>query len=320
MRFVIKRLLQLIPVLLIVSFLTFLLLNLLPGGTTQIAVTVAGPDAEPEDLEQVKQDLGLDEPILQRYANWLGDALQGDLGRSYINDFEISSTIRERAPVSLQLMVYAQIIALAIAVPLGVLSAYRANSRLDRVLSTSAFGLLSVPNFIMGVLLVYLLALSLGWFPATGSVPFKDDPAEHFKSMFLPSLTLAVGLIAIYMRLLRTDMIATLQEDYIGMAKAKGMSTRHILLRHAFRPSSFSLLTVAGITVGNLIGGALIVEQLFGIHGLGELIVFSIFQRDFLVVQGAVVVICVAFVLANFVIDLLYGFLDPRIRHARALA
>ena len=138
--------------------------------------------------------------------------------------------------------------------------------------------------------------------------------------MVLPTFTLALGLVAIYMRLLRTDMMATLQEDYIGVAKAKGMSTSHILFRHAFRPSSFSLLTVAGITVGNLIGGTLIVEQIFGLNGLGSLIIFGIFQRDFLVVQGAVVVVCVAFVLVNFVIDLLYGFLDPRIRHARALA
>jgi peptide/nickel transport system permease protein len=319
-RFIAKRVLQLIPVLLIVSFLTFLLLNLLPGGTEQVALTVAGPGAEPEQLEQVKRDLELDESLPQRYLNWLGDAVQGDLGRSYINDTEVSTYIKDRVPVSLQLMLYAQVLALVVAVPLGVLAAYRANSRLDRILSAGAFGLLSVPNFIIGVLLVYLLALSFGWFPATGEVKFRDDPAEHFRSMFLPSLTLSLGLIAIYMRLLRTDMIATLQEDYIGVAKAKGMPTRHVLFRHAFRPSSFSLLTVAGITVGNLIGGALIVEQIFGIHGLGELIVFSIFQRDFLVVQGAVVVICVAFVLINFVIDLLYGFLDPRIRHARALA
>ena len=320
MRFIAKRVLQLIPVLLIVSFLTFMLLNLLPGGTEQVALTVAGPGAEPEQLEQVKHDLELDKSLPARYLNWLGDALHGDLGRSYINDTEVSTYIHDRVPVSLQLMLYAQILALVIAVPLGVLAAYRANTRLNRTLSASAFGLLSVPNFIIGVLLVYLLALSLEWFPATGAVKFSDDPAEHFRSMILPSFTLALGLVAVYLRLLRTDMMATLQEDYIGVAKAKGMPTWHVLFRHAFRPSSFSLLTVAGITVGNLIGGTLIVEQIFGLNGLGSLIVFGIFQRDFLVVQGAVVVICVAFVLVNFVIDLLYGFLDPRIRHARALA
>ncbi|CAN5562172.1 ABC transporter permease [soil metagenome] len=320
MRFFAKRLLQLIPVLLIVSFLTFLLLNLLPGGSDQVALIVADPGADEAQLEEVKADLELDKPFFSRFVNWLGDAVRCDLGRSYINDTEVSTFIADRTPISLQLMLYAQVMALVVAVPLGILAAYRANSRVDRGLSTAAFGLLSVPNFIIGVLLVYLLALTFGWFPATGSIEFSEDPFEHFKSMFLPSLTLAVGLIAIYMRLLRTDMIATLQEDYIGMAKAKGMPTWHILFRHAFRPSSFSLLTVAGITVGNLIGGALIVEQIYGIHGLGELIVVSIFQRDFLVVQGGIVVICVAFVIANFVIDLLYGFLDPRIRHARALA
>ena len=319
MRFFIRRLLQLIPVLLIVSFLTFLLLNLLPGGTTQIAVTVC-PGCTNEELDRVQRDLNLDDPIPVRYVSWLGDALQGDLGRSYINEVDVTQLLGERLPISLQLMLYAQIISLVIAIPLGVLAAYRANTRLDRTLSTSAFGLLSLPNFILGVLLVYFFALQLDWLPATNAPAFSDDPGEHFKSMLLPSFTLALGLVAIYMRLLRTDMMATLQEDFIGVAKAKGMPTAHILFRHAFRPSSFSLLTVAGITVGNLIGGTLIVEQIYGLNGLGSLIVFGIFQRDFLVVQGAVVVICVAFVLINFVIDLLYGFLDPRIRHARALA
>jgi peptide/nickel transport system permease protein len=306
-------------VLLIVSFLTFLLLNLLPGGTTQIAVTVC-PGCSNEELAEVQRDLKLDDPIPVRYVSWLGDALQGDLGRSYINEVDVTQLLGERLPISLQLMLYAQIISLVIAIPLGVLAAYRANTRLDRTLSTSAFGLLSLPNFILGVLLVYFFALQLDWLPATNAPAFSDDPGEHFRSMLLPSFTLALGLVAIYMRLLRTDMMATLQEDFIGVAKAKGMSTSHILFRHAFRPSSFSLLTVAGITVGNLIGGTLIVEQIYGLNGLGSLIVFGIFQRDFLVVQGAVVVICVAFVLINFVIDLLYGFLDPRIRHARALA
>ncbi len=319
MRFFVRRLLQLIPVLLIVSFLTFLLLNLLPGGTTQIAVTVC-PGCTNEEIAQVQKDLELDESIPVRYVNWLGDALQGDLGRSYINEVDVTQLLSERLPISLQLMLYAQIVSLVIAIPLGVLAAYRANTRVDRALSTSAFGLLALPNFILGVLLVYFFALQLDWFPATNAPKFSEDPAEHFRSMVLPTLTLALGLVAIYMRLLRTDMMATLQEDFIGVAKAKGMSTSHILLRHAFRPSSFSLLTVAGITVGNLIGGTLIVEQIYGLNGLGSLIVFGIFQRDFLVVQGAVVVICVAFVLVNFVIDLLYGFLDPRIRHARALA
>ena len=319
MRFFVRRLLQLIPVLLIVSFLTFLLLNLLPGGTDQIAVIVC-PGCTNEEIAQVKEDLELDQPITTRYVNWLGDALHGDLGRSYINEVDVTQLLRERLPISLQLMLYAQVLSLVIAVPLGVLAAYRANTRTDRILSTTAFGMLSLPSFILGVLLVYIFALQLDWFPATNAPKFSDDPAEHFRSMFLPSMTIALGLVAIYMRLLRTDMIATLQEDYIGVAKAKGMPTWHILFRHAFRPSAFSLFTVAGITVGNLIGGTLVVEQIFGLNGLGSLIIFGIFQRDFLVVQGAVVVICVAFVLVNFIIDLLYGFLDPRIRHARALA
>ena len=179
---------------------------------------------------------------------------------------------------------------------------------------------MSVRNFILAVLLIFFFSLRLGWFPATGYTPFSENVGEHFKGMVLPSVSLAAGQIAVYMRLLRTDMIATLQEDYIGVAKAKGMPTGTILFRHAFRPSSFSLLTVAGLTVGQLIGGTIIIEQIFAISGVGSLVVFSIFQRDYLVVQGTVVLIAVGFVLINFLVDLLYAALDPRIRHARALA
>jgi peptide/nickel transport system permease protein len=230
----------------------------------------------------------------------------------------VTEYLQERLPLSLQLMVYAQILALAISIPLGIFSAYRADSWFDRAANSTAFGLLSVPNFIIGVLLVDFLAVGMGLFPAIGSTPFGENPGEHVRSMFLPALTLALPLIAVYTRLLRTDMIATLQEDFIGMAKAKGLPTWHVLLRHALRPSSFSLITVTGISVGNLIGGALIVERIFGLQGLGDAIVRGIFQRDYLIVQGGVVIVCVAFVLINFTVDMLYALLDPRIRTSRA--
>jgi peptide/nickel transport system permease protein len=209
---------------------------------------------------------------------------------------------------------------LVIAVPLGILTAYRADSWFDKSVNTVAFGLLSVPNFIFGVLLVFLFSIRLGWLPATGYVPFGEDPTEHFRRMILPSFALAASQIAVYMRLLRTDMISTLQEDFIGVARAKGMPTRRILLRHALRPSSFSLLTVAAINVGQLIGGTIVIERIFAIAGLGSLIVESIFTRDYLVVQGAIVIVAVGFVLVNFIVDILYAVLDPRIRHARAIA
>jgi peptide/nickel transport system permease protein len=185
-----------------------------------------------------------------------------------------------------------------------------------------AFAFLSIPNFILAVLLVYLFAGQglLHWFPVSRYVAFGTDPVEHFRHLVLPAVALAAGQIAVYMRLLRTDMIATLQEDYIGVARAKGMPTRRILIRHALRPSSFSLLTVAAINVGQLIGGTIVIERIFGIPGIGSMIVEAIFRRDYLVVQGAIVVVAVGFVVVNFLVDILYAVLDPRIRHARALS
>jgi peptide/nickel transport system permease protein len=317
-RYIRQKVIQLVVVLLLVTFLTFLLLNLLPGGPETAAL---GIGASPEQVEQFRQEQNLDDPLLVRYAQWLGDALHGDLGVSPITNTPVSDLLGHALPPTLQLMLYSTVLALLISVPLGILSAYRADTWYDKSLNTAAFGLLSVPNFILGVLLVFLFAGQglLDWLPSSTYVPFGEDPVEHFRHMVLPTIALAAGQVAVYMRLLRTDMIATLQEDFIGVARAKGMPTRKILFRHALRPSSFSLLTVAAITVGQLIGGTIVIEQIFTIAGLGSLIVRSIFTRDYLVVQGAIVIVAVGFVLVNFFVDMLYAVLDPRIRHARAI-
>lgn len=303
---------QLVAVLLIVTFLTFMLINLLPGGPE---AAILGFGADQESIAALRADLNLDDPIPVRYASWLGDAVQGDLGESYVNGSSVTELLVDRLPVTLMLMAYSMLLALMVAIPLGIATAYKADTRFDKITGTVGFGLLSVPNFIMATILVYVFALTLDWFPAT-----VKEGDEDLYTLFLPAVSLAVGQVAVFMRLLRTDMIATLQEDYIGVAKAKGMTTRRILFRHAFRPSSFSLLTVAAITIGNLIGGTVIIEQIFAINGIGKLLVFSIFQRDYLVVQGVVVVVAAGFVIINFAVDLIYALLDPRIRHARAIA
>ena len=226
----------------------------------------------------------------------------------------------QRLPVTLELLIYSEIIALVLAIPMAILAAQRAGSVFDRASTTVAFGMLSVPDFVVGILLILIFAVNLGWFPVTRQVGFFTDPIGNLHDMFLPALTLAFGEMAVYMRLLRTDLISTLQEDYITMAKAKGITSRRVLLRHAFRPSSFSLITVIGLDIGRLIGGAFIVEILFALNGMGSYIVTSIFSRDYIPVQGGVVLVAVAYVLINFVIDMLYAVIDPRIRHARALA
>lgn len=322
MAYVRTKLIQLVFVLLIVSFLSFSFLKLLEWRTgvgPEIAILGVGVGNE-EAVEQVRSDLNLDDPYFVQYGRWLGDAVQGDLGESYTNNRSVTELLGNALPKTALLMLYAMIVSLAISIPLGIISAYKADSWFDKTAGTTAFGLLSIPQFIFGVILVYVFAISLRWLPATGYVPFGEDPIEHFRRMVLPVTALAVGQIAVYTRLLRTDMIATLQEDYISVARAKGMPTRRILLRHAFRPSSFSLLTVAAISVGTLIGGSVVIEQIFAINGMGSLIVTSIFKRDYLVVQGCVLVIAVVFVGANFLVDILYAYLDPRIRHARTVS
>jgi peptide/nickel transport system permease protein len=313
MRAVVSRLTYLIMVLLAVTLLTFLLLKLLPGDP---AINILGPSATPQAVAQIHHHLGLDKPLPVQYLNWLGNALRGNLGKAYQNNQTTVSALRQRLPVTIELLIISQLLALIVSIPVAIYAAYRPNGWFDRISTTTAFGLLSIPDFIVGVLLVLIFAVRLHWFPATGYTPISQNLQQNLKSMVLPSITLAVGELAAFVRLLRTDMIATLQEDYITMAKSKGMSDRHILLRHAFRPSSFSLVTVLGLNLGRLIGGTFIVETIFALPGIGDLAIRSIYSRDYLVVQGVVLVIAVGYVLANAAVDLLYTVLDPRIRHA----
>ena len=220
--------------------------------------------------------------------------------------------------MTLELLLISQIMALAIPIPLGIISAYRPNGIVDRTVTGGAFLLLSLPSFIVAILLVFLFAVKWHVFPATGYVHVSDDVFGNLKSVFLPSVTLAVASLAVYVRVLRAEMVATLQEDFIMVARAKGMPTWHVLLRHAFRPSTFTLTTVAGLNIGSLIGGAFIVEYIFALPGIGLYTVTAIYQRDYLAVQGAVVVVAAGFVLVNFLVDMLYPILDPRTRYARA--
>ncbi|CCG03707.1 ABC transporter permease [Blastococcus saxobsidens] len=311
-----QKLLTLIPVLLAVSLLTYLLLNLLPGDP---ALLVLGPQSvSAESIAAVRAELGLDRPLPVRYLAWLGDALTGDLGQSYITRQEVTGAILDRLPVTLELMVVSLVLALALAIPLGVFSAYRAGSRFDKAVTGTTFGLLALPNFIFALLLIFFLSVRFDLFPATGWQPLSEGLGENLTSAFLPALALSVTNIAVFTRLLRTDMITTLQEDHVTLARSKGLPTWRILFRHALRPSSFSLLTVAGLQVGTLLSATVIVETIFALPGVGRLLFDAINSRDLLMVQGVVLVLAVSFVLVNFVVDLLYTFLDPRIRSGAA--
>ena len=263
-------------------------------------------------------ELGLDLPIWGRYLRWLGGVLQGNLGRSYLTGQTALGAVTERLPVSIELMLVAEGIGLIVGIPLAIWCAVRPEGAADRIITGITFGKLAVPSFMVAVLLIFVFAVELRWLPATGYVPFLDDPLGNLRCFALPALTLASGEWPVLMRVLRTDMIATLQEDYIALARAKGLRAARILFVHALKPSSLTLVTVAGINIGRLIGGALVIETIFALPGVGRLIVSAIYARDYVILQGGVLFIAAAFVLVNFAVDMLYAVLDPRIRHGRA--
>ena len=328
-RFVARRLALLVAVLFAVTFLAFSALNLLGDPLVNVVGVLAGLDCEGieagtvadtsvdrasndcETVAEAKATYHLDRPVPVRYVLWLRDMATGDFGTSFQNDQPVSEIIREKLPETLILLVMAQIVSLGIAIPWGVIAAYRANRAFDRTSTVASFGLLSVPNFAMGVVLLYLLALRWQIFPSAYE---SDSLGGLLWSLVLPAFTLGLPLAASYQRLLRTDLITTLQEDFVHMARAKGLPPLRIMFRHALRPSLFSVVTVFGVSTGALIGGSLVVEQIFGIPGIGREIVTAVVRDDFPVVLALVVVIATAFVVINFLVDLLYTWLDPRVR------
>ncbi|MBR0992980.1 ABC transporter permease [Bradyrhizobium japonicum] len=315
LNFVVRRLLAILPVLLAVSLLTFLIASLLPGD---LALVILGDQATPENVAALRRDMGLDQPLWWRYLSWLGHVLQGDLGRSFRTGQTVLQAVAERIPVSLQLMLMAEFIGLLIGVPVAIVCAARAGGAFDRFMTGSAFAMLSMPSFLVAILLIYLFAVELHWLPATGYVPFTEEPLNNLRFFVLPALTLALAEWPGIMRVLRSDMIATLQEDYIALAKAKGLKPSRILFVHALKPSSLTLVTVTGINIGRLLGGTLIVESIFALPGIGRLLVGAIYTRDLVILQGVVLLVACGFVIVNFIVDMLYAVLDPRIRHGHA--
>jgi len=314
MNWLARQVLRLAAVLFAVTLLTFLIVNILPGDIT---IVILGTLATPQDIAGLRADMGLDRPMLVRYFDWLGSALSGDLGRSYRNSEPVLQAIIDRLPVSLQLMVMAQIIALGIAVPAALLSVRKPGGIIDRISASAAFGFLAVPNFMLGIVLIYLFSVSFDLLPATGFTPLSESVWGNLESTILPALTLGLIEWTVLMRVLRSDLLTTLKEDFILLARAKGLPPWRVLIGHALRPSSFTLITVLGLNIGGLIGGAVIVEQIFALPGVGRLLLGGIFNRDLILVQGTVTFIATSFVLINFLVDMLYAVLDPRVRHVR---
>lgn len=316
MRKVLVRLAELVAVLLIVSFGVFLMVALIPGDP---AVAILGEGRPPAQYEALRQELGLNDPVLMRYFDWLGGAVTGDLGNSIMPpQTPVLDRLLAALPVSLQLAVMGMVIALVVAIPLALWSAARQGGFVDRLIGASMFGLLSVPSFLAGLLLIMVVVNDQGWFPRSQWVRISDSLAGNLHHAILPAIVIALSEIALFTRILRNDLVVTLQEDFVLAARAKGQPPWRIMVGDALRPSSFSLVTLFGISTGRLIGSTVIVEYLFALPGMGSLVVSGAQTGNFPIVQGAVLVTAVIYVFVNSFVDLSYGFLDPRTRRVHA--
>jgi peptide/nickel transport system permease protein len=312
-RYLLTRFGQLVVIVFLISILTFLLVHLLPGNPVD---TILGPNQTVQNRAALLKQLGLTKPLLDQYWIWLRNVAQLNLGESFLNHQNVTTIIANAFPFDLELILFSQIISFVIAIPLALVASRRPNRIFDRIAGMSTFGMLAMPAFVIGPILALVFAVKLRWFPATGAPSFTSAPLTNIHDMLLPSIALAFGSIAVYFRLLRGDLISTLQEDFITMAKSKGLSTSYIMVRHALRPSSFSMLASAGLNIGTLITGAFVVEYLFGLNGIGYQLVNSINQRDYLAVQGMALVVALVYVVVNFFVNFLYTVLDPRIARA----
>ncbi|KXF57150.1 peptide ABC transporter [Rhodococcus sp. SC4] len=308
-----KRVGRSLLVLFLVTVAVVGLLGLAPGS---VADVVLGENATPEAVAQMNTELGLDRPLWRQYVDWLGSALHGDLGSSPITGQDVTQAILDRLPVTIELAVMGLFLGVAIAIVLAVVAAATEGTAVDRAISAVSSGFLAVPAFIAGPVLIYFLGVQLGWFPVSGWSRISDGLGANLQHAFLPAVAIALVEVATFQRLLRTDLVSTLREDFVSAARAKGMPRTYVLFRHALRPSSFSLITMAGISLGRLIGGTVVVEILFGLPGLGQLVSSSITVRDVITVQGIVVFIALVYVVVNMLVDTSYGFLDPRVRKA----
>jgi peptide/nickel transport system permease protein len=316
LRLVGKRLAAAIPVLWGVTLLTFLVINIMPGDA---ASQLLGANATPDQVAELRAKLGLDEPVVERYVTWLGDVVTGDLGRSFASDQSVTSILSERLPVSFYLIGYALFVSLVFTIPVALLAVRRPGGIVDRVSMGISMTGLSVANYVLALLLVYVFAVQLAWLPAIGYVSPSDSITGFVKSLTLPAVSIGFPLFCFYTRLLRADILEQMQgEDYVVTAKAKGVGPWRVLVRHALPNSLFGLLTIVGLNLGTLIGATVIIESIFSLPGMGQALLAAINNRDALVVQGIVMVLAVVVVLANLVTDLLYAVLDPRIRYERS--
>ena len=311
-RYVGYRVLQLIPILILASIGIFLMIHLVPGDPV---LTVTGLEASAEQMERVRTEMGFDRPLPIQYFDWLGNVLTGDLGKSLVSQKPTLELIVDRMPTTIQLTIATMAIGLVLGIPFGLIAASRQGSWIDKAVSGYSSFSLAVPTFVIGIVFILIFGVTLGWLPTASSyVPFWEDPGEAMKNTIGPAFTLGFFVSGVIARFVRASMVEVLELDYIRTGRAKGVGEATLVYKHAFRAASLPTLTIVGIQFGTFLGGALVTESVFNYPGIGRLILSAILARDFVVVQGSVLVVVVAFGLVTLITDVLYGFLNPRIR------
>jgi peptide/nickel transport system permease protein len=310
-QFVVRRLIQFIPVMILVSIVVFLMVRMIPGDP---AAALLGPNAKPEQVEAMRAQMGLDEPIWVQYFVWVSRMLGGDFGKSFINDFPVSKLILRKLPATVQLAVAALIVALLISIPLGIMSSLRRGHWPDHIATVYNSLAMGIPNFWLGILFVLIFALKLKVLPPSGYVSLAEEPVAGLKFLILPALTLGIYISAILARFIKSSILETLNQEYVRTAHSKGLPSRLVVSRHILKNALIPLVTVFGLQFGGLLGGAVITEYIFDWPGLGNLLVHSILTRDYSIVQAVTILAVTVYLVVNLGTDLLYGLIDPRIR------
>ena len=311
--FILRRLLSAIPTLILVSLFVFTLQKLLPGDPVQ---AMAGEERDPAVMEYLREKYRLNDPVPVQYVHWVGNVLQGDFGTSLRTEQPVTTLLVSKLPVTIELAVLALIIALLIGIPTGVISAVRKGTATDYAANVFALSGISIPHFWLGIVLIMIFAVKLQWLPASGYVPLGEDVGQNLKTLVLPAFVLGAGLSGVLMRHTRSAMLEVLRADYVRTARAKGLFPRTVILKHALRNALMPIVTLTTLLFGELLGGAVLTEQVFSIPGFGKMIVDAVFNRDYAVVQGVVLCVAIGFLLLNLLADVLYRLINPRLRTA----
>ena len=311
-RYITKRILVAVPVLIGISIVAFFLIRLVPGDTI---TALLGANYNPEQAAILRAEYGLDKPLVMQYFIWITNVFKGNLGQSFFTNQGVLSSIIERLPVTLELMIMSFLYSVFIAIPLGALASLKKNSLLDY--SASFLGLLgvSIPNFWLGTIFILFFSLFLGWFPSGGFISFFEDPILNLRYMAMPSIALGASVGAVVMRMTRSSMLEVLKQDYIEMARAKGVTRKMLIISHALKNALIPVITVLGIQMGYLLGGSVIIEKIFSLPGLGRLTLQSITNRDYILMQGCILFVAFGFVTINLIVDIIYAIINPQIRY-----